>query len=128
MAGITDFVIRFKNASLANRREVLFPFSNINKKVADLLAKEGYLEKVSQEVVEGRKIIKGTIKYENRKPVLTDVKLVSKPSLRIYEAKKNLRKFKRGNHTVIVSTSKGIMTGDKATKEGLGGEVLFEIW
>lgn len=128
MSSVSDFVIRLKNSSLANRREVLFTFSNLNKKVAEVLIKEGFLEKISIESVDGKKMIKGVIKYESRKPVLTDLKIVSKPSLRIYEAKKNIDKFKKGNHLVIISTSKGIMTGDKAKKEGLGGEVLFEIW
>jgi small subunit ribosomal protein S8 len=128
MHGASDLIIRIKNASLANRREVVFPFSNLNKKVAELLMKEGYLEKVSQESKEGRKIIKALIKYESRKPVLTNVKIVSKPSLRVYEVTKKVGRFKKGNHTVVISTSKGIMTGDKAKKEGVGGEILFEIW
>jgi small subunit ribosomal protein S8 len=128
MSGMSDFMIRLKNASLANRREVIFPFSNMNKKVAELLVKEGFLEKASGGSTEGKKVIIGIISYENRKPVITDVKLVSKSSLRIYGGKKKIGKFEKGNHKVVVSTSKGIMTGNRAKKEGLGGEILFEIW
>ncbi len=128
MHGVSDFIIRVKNASLANRREVTFPFSNLSKKIAELLVKEGFLEKSSVESVGGRKSIKAIIRYERRKPVFTDVKIVSKPSLRVYETTKKVVRFKKGNHLVVVSTSKGIMTGDRARKEGVGGEILFEIW
>lgn len=128
MHNVSDLVIRIKNATLANRKEVVIPFSNLSKKIAELLVKEGFLEKVTVETIEGRKAIKAIIKYEKRKPVFSDVKIVSKPSLRIYEPKKNIFKFKRGKHTVVLSTSKGVLTGEKARKEGVGGEILFEIW
>ncbi len=108
---VSDFLIRIKNASLAQRREVILPYSNINKEIGKVLEKEGFLEDV-KELKDGvKKTIQAQIKYEKRKPVLNDLKIVSKPSLRVYRASKNIRNIeKRGKHKVVLSTSFGVKT------------------
>ena len=126
---VSDFIIRIKNSAKANRKEVILPYSKINREIGKVLVKEGFLESIKEEAVENKKQLKAVIKYEKRIPVLTDVVVISKPSLRVYEpVKKILEIKKRGKRTVIVSTSKGVMTAENAQKNGVGGEVLFAIW
>ncbi|MBI2031426.1 MAG: 30S ribosomal protein S8 [Candidatus Levybacteria bacterium] len=126
---VSDFIIRIKNAALARRKDTMVSFANINKDIAKVLIKEGFLEEIKEKTMGNKKVFQVKIKYKNRIPVLTDVELVSKPSLRVYNAKKNiLDAQKKGMYTMILSTSQGIMTGHEAFKKGIGGEVLFKIW
>ncbi len=126
---VSDSIIRIKNSAKANRKEVVLPYSSINKAIGKVLVSEGFLESIKEEVLEGKKQLKAVIKYEKRIPVLTDVIVISKPSLRVYQpVKKILELKKRGKRKVIVSTSKGVMTAENAQKNGVGGEVLFAIW
>jgi len=126
---VADFIIRIKNSALSKRKDVVLPFSNINKEIGRVLVKEGFLESVRVETSGAKKQLNAVIKYEKRIPVLTDVDIISKPSLRIYSpAKKILDIGKRGRRKVVVSTSQGVMTAADASKKGLGGEILFAIW
>ena len=126
---IADSIIRIKNSALSKRKEAVLPFSNINKAIGKVLVKEGFLESIKEEVIEGKKSLKAVIRYESRIPVLTDVDIISKPSLRVYlPAKRILEIGKRGRKKVIVSTNQGVMTALEANKKGLGGEILFSIW
>jgi small subunit ribosomal protein S8 len=126
---VSDFIIRIKNASMARRKEVILPFSNINKEIGKVLVKEGFLEEIKQEEKKGIKNLKAIISYEKRLPVLTDVIIISKPSLRVYETVDNIGEIeKKGKKTVIISTSQGVMSGKEAIKKGIGGEILFTIW
>jgi small subunit ribosomal protein S8 len=125
---VSDLIIRIKNASLSNRRETLIPFSNMNKKVLDLLAREGFVSSVKIDSKDKRNITVG-IRYDRRVPIINGVNVLSKPSLRIYGGTKGIHKIeRRGRHVVFVSTNQGIMTGKDAKKKGIGGEILFEIW
>lgn len=126
---VSDFLIRIKNASLARRREVVLPYSNINKEIGKVLQKEGFLEEV-KEIKDGSlRSLRVVIAYEKRNPVFSDVIIVSKPSLRVYKPSKAINKIeRRGRHKVVLSTSQGIMSGYDAKKKGVGGEILFEIW
>jgi small subunit ribosomal protein S8 len=126
---VSDLVIRIKNAAMARRHEVVLPFSNINLEIAKVLQKEGFLESVKVDKNGVNKILTAVIKYEKRVPILIDVNIVSKPSLRVYTSVSDIRSIEiKGRHKVIISTSKGVMSGAQAKKNGLGGEVLFEIW
>jgi small subunit ribosomal protein S8 len=126
---VADFIVRIKNSSLSKRKEVILPFSNINKEIGKVLVKEGFLDSIKEESKDGKKHLSAIIRYENRIPVLTDVIIISKPSLRVYSPfKKILEVGKRGRRKVIVSTSQGVMTAMDANKKGLGGEILFAIW
>ena len=126
---VSDFLIRIKNASLARRREVVLPFSNINKEIGKVLKKEGYLTEIKEAKIGAKRTLQATIAYEKRNPVLSDVVIVSKPSLRIYKTSKTISSIEiRGRHKVVMTTSQGVMTGSDARKRGIGGEILFEIW
>ena len=124
-----DFIIRIKNAAKARRKEIVTPYNRISRDVAKVLVREGFLENVKEKVLDNRKVLGIQIKYNNRIPVITDTKVVSKPSSRTYSGSKNLIENQRkGMYTIILSTNKGIMTGDEAQKKNLGGEILFRIW
>ena len=126
---VSDLITRIKNASLAKRKETIIPFSNMNKKIVDLLAKEGFIKGVEVQNKKGFKEIKVGLKFYKRVPVINDVRIISKPSRRVYKDKKGIMGIeRRGRHMVFVSTSGGIMTGAEARKKGIGGEILFEIW
>lgn len=126
---VADFIIRIKNSALAKRKEVVLPFSNINREIGKVLVKEGFLDSIKELENEGKKELKANIKYENRIPVLTDIIIISKPSLRVYSSVKKIPEIeKRGRRKVIISTSQGVMTAVDAKKKGLGGEILFSIW
>ncbi|MBI2032087.1 MAG: 30S ribosomal protein S8 [Candidatus Levybacteria bacterium] len=125
----SDFIIRLKNASLANRREVVLPFSNMNKQIGKVLVKEGILEEIKENGEKGKKSLKAILKYSRRKPILGGVHIISKPSLRVYMPVTKISGIERkGKHKVIISTSLGVLIGEEAKKKGVGGEILFEIW
>ena len=126
---VSDFIIRIKNSALSRRKDAVVSYARINKDIAKVLIKEGFLEDIKEKIIDNKKVLQVKIKYQDRTPVLTDIEIVSKPSLRVYSAKKNiLDAQRRGMFTMILSTSQGIMTGHDAYKKRIGGEVLFKIW
>ena len=126
---IADSIIRIKNSALAKRKEVILPFSNINREIGKVLVKEGFLVSIKEQGEKGKKELIAVVSYDNRLPVMTDVEVISKPSLRVYYPTKRILEIgKRGRRKVVVSTSQGVMTALEASKKGLGGEVLFAIW
>ncbi len=126
---VSDFVIRIKNAARARRKEIIAPYSRIAKEIAKVLVKEGFLEEAKEQIVDKKKMLSLKIRYRNRIPVLTDVKIISKPSIRVYTPSKNIVQAQRkGMFTLVISTNRGILTGHEAEKKNLGGEVLFKVW
>ncbi len=125
---IGDFVIQLKNAALARRKIVVAPYANLSKAVAQVLKKEGFVDAVSEETVDGKRMLSVTLRYHRRKPTITDVDLVSKPSLRTYVAASEIAGKQGRAATAILSTNTGILTGNDAMKKGVGGELLFKIW
>lgn len=104
------------------------PYSKINKAIAKVLVKEGFLADVKETEQDGKKVLNVGIRYERRKPVVGDVEIISKPSLRSYVDKQELQLEQRKNSmTLVISTSQGIMTSRTALKKGIGGELLFKI-
>ena len=86
------------------------------------------MESVKAETVDGKKVLQVVLRYVRRKPALTDLKLISKPSLRIYIEAKEINSKQGRAETTIISTNVGVMTGREAVKKNLGGELLFKIW
>jgi small subunit ribosomal protein S8 len=125
---VSDFIIKIKNASMAHRPEVHMTYSKLILAIGKVLVKEGYLAGVKEEEVDGKKGIVATVRYVRRKPVLHNVTIVSKPSLRVYVPTTGLKTPQKRSMTSILSTSSGVMTGREAEKKGVGGELLFEIW
>lgn len=114
---------------MANRRETVAPYSKLNIAIGDVLQKKHFLSDVKEEVIDGRKMLRVGLAYAHREPTVQGVLVVSKPSLRVYKGIKVMKKSMYGSkHMVIVSTNKGIMTEQEAKAEGIGGEILFEIW
>lgn len=126
---IADLLTRIRNASSAKHDTVEIPASNMKKAIAQILVDEGYISKFT--VIEDGKqgIIKITLKYgEGKKPVISGLKRVSKPGLRIYSSVEDMPKVLKGLGIAIISTSKGVMTDRQARKENVGGEVLAFVW
>ncbi len=126
---IADLLTRIRNASAAKHETVEVPASNIKKSIVQILFDEGYIRKfiVTDDGKQG--IIKIFLKYtEDRRPVITGLKRVSKPGLRIYTNVEEMPKVMKGLGIALISTSKGIMTDRKARRENVGGEVLAFIW
>ena len=126
---IADLLTRVRNASSARHTTVDIPASNMKKAIAQILVDEGYVK--SMNVVDDNKqgVITLTLKYnEDKTPVISGLRRVSKPGLRIYSSCEKLPKVLGGLGTVIVSTSKGVMTGKQAKAQNLGGEVLAFVW
>ena len=126
---IADMLTRIRNASSARHETVDIPASNMKKSIAQILVDEGFVK--SFQVIEDGKqgVIRMTLKYvDGKTPVITGLRRVSKPGLRIYSNCEDMPKVMKGLGIAIVSTSKGVMTDKKARKENVGGEVLAFVW
>ena len=126
---IADMLTRIRNANDAKHETVDVPCSNMKKAIADILLEEGYIK--NYQIIDDNKqgIIRITLKYAaNKKKVISGLKRISKPGLRIYSSKEDLPRVLRGLGIAIISTSKGIMTDKKARQNNVGGEVLAYIW
>ena len=127
---IADMLTRIRNANTAKHDTVDIPASKMKLAIADILLKEGYVKAVDV-VEEGNfKTIKITLKYGANKneKILTGLKRISKPGLRVYASKDELPKVLGGLGTAIISTNRGVLTDKEARKENVGGEVLAFVW
>lgn len=125
---IGDMIIQIKNAGLSGRENISLPFSKIKYQIAEILKKEGYI--VNFKEIEGIpfKKLQITLRYDKQQHVITDVKRLSKPGLRVYVNRQSIPVVVGGMGIAIISTSNGLMTGKDAKKAGIGGELLCEIW
>ena len=126
---IADILTRIRNANTAKHATVDVPASNMKKAIAQILVDEGYIK--SYQIIDDGKqgIIRITLKYgENKSQVITGLRRVSKPGLRIYSSCEDMPKVMKGLGIAIVSTSKGVMTDKEARELNVGGEVLAFIW
>ena len=125
---IADMLTRIRNANNAKHETVDVPASKLKLAIAKILAEEGYI-KSYQFVENGNQgVIKITLKYLGKEKVITGLRRVSKPGLRVYVSSEELPKVLRGLGIAIISTSKGVMTDKNARKEHVGGEVLAFVW
>ena len=126
---IADMLTRIRNANSAKHTTVDIPASNMKRAIAQILFDEGYIKSFEEIKDEKQGIIRVTLKYdENGKRVISGLKRISKPGLRIYVSKDELPQVLNGLGIALISTSKGIKTDKEARIEGLGGEVLAYIW
>ena len=126
---IADMLTRIRNANAMRYKEVSMPVSKVKTEIAKILKDEGFIEdyKVNKDKVQGTLVL--TLKYVNKKErVITGLKRISKPGLRVYAKAGEVPKVLNGFGIAIISTSKGIMTDKEARKNSLGGEVMAYVW
>ena len=126
---IADMLTRVRNASRARHTEVVVRASRTKREIARILKDEGFIAEIAEEQAGPSKVLRLTLRYVDGKvPVVSGLKRVSKPGLRVYASKTEIPRVLGGLGIVIVSTSHGIMTGAQARKAQLGGEVLAYVW
>ena len=127
---IADMLTRIRNANTAKHDTVDVPASKMKISIAEILVKEGYIKKYDMIDVDGIQMIHITLKYvaDKKEKIITGLKRISKPGLRVYAGKDELPKVLGGLGIAIVSTNKGVMTDKEARKANVGGEVLAFVW
>ena len=125
---IADMLTRIRNAALARLPRTSIPASNMKLAIAKILKEEGYIKDFEMVKDSPQGTIRVTLRYVEKKPVLTQLKRVSKPGLRVYTRHDDIPRVRGGLGTAIISTPKGLMTGRKAYQLGMGGEVVCYIW
>jgi small subunit ribosomal protein S8 len=125
---IADMLTRIRNALVANHENVIVPASQTKKAIAQILLEEGYISNVevlSDPIQDNLKI---TLKYSKNGKVISGLKRISKPGLRVYAKSSELPRVLKGLGIAVISTSKGIMTDKNAREQNLGGEVIAYVW
>ena len=126
---IADMLTRIRNANIVSHDEVEMPSSKLKVELAKVLKEEGYITEYTEKEVGKFKVLSITLKYdEAHKPVISNLKRISKTGLRVYSKAKDLPQVFGGLGIAIISTSKGLMTDRKARKENLGGEIICYVW
>jgi small subunit ribosomal protein S8 len=131
---IADMLTRIRNAVVSGQTMTAMPLSKVKVEIAKILKEEGYLEnfEVADGERAGQKVLRLKIKYigerRERKPVLTGLERVSRPGRRVYTKKQEIPWVLSGIGVAILSTPKGIMTGQRARQLGVGGEILCKVW
>ncbi|MBP9821793.1 MAG: 30S ribosomal protein S8, partial [Candidatus Pacebacteria bacterium] len=128
MDKIGDFLIALKNGGVARREAVAMPYSSIKHAIARVLESKGYISKYEKKSRGKGDVIEVTLRYVDGTCRIRDVKRVSKPSRRMYLGVRDVKPVKHGHGLLVLSTPKGLLAGEDALKERVGGEVLFEIW
>ena len=125
---VADFIIQLKNAGMVGKSNVCLPYSKMKHAIADKLQEAGYVAEVTKRGKKVKKILDVTLKYEGGKHLISGVERISKPGRRMYLGVSDIFPVKFGKGTRILSTPAGILTGEEARKENVGGEELFIIW
>ncbi len=125
---IGDLLIQIKNASMAHKQAIEVPHSRLKMAVAKILSQEGFVGEVGKVGADTKTAIRITMLYQGTDSVITGIKRISKPGLRLYVNKNTIPTVLGGMGVAIVSTPQGIMTGKSAKKKGIGGELLCTIW
>lgn len=125
---IADALTRIRNASMRKLDSTTLVYAKVVEAIMQIFQDKGYIE--SFHIVENgsKKSIQVNLKYENEKSVINEVKRVSKPGRRVYKPSSEIKQFKNGYGTIIITTSKGVLSNDEAHRQGVGGEVLCSIW
>ena len=125
---IADMLTRIRNAILARHTRVLIPASKMKLAIARILKEEGYIKDFDLLKDNPQGTLRISLKYVDKRPVLTQLKRVSRPGLRVYTKRDDIPRVRGGIGTSIISTPQGLMTGRRAYQLGLGGEVVCYIW
>ena len=126
---VADFLTRIRNAMRSRHQKLDVPASKLKAEIARILKEEGYIANYKPTEEEGMKVMRVYLKYDtNNQSVIRDLQRVSKPGCRVYLGKDEIRRVQGGLGISIMTTPKGVMTGRKARREGVGGELLCEVW
>ncbi|HEU5438817.1 MAG TPA: 30S ribosomal protein S8 [Ktedonobacterales bacterium] len=125
---IADMLTRIRNGIMARHSRVLIPCSKMKIALAQILKEEGYIKDFDVVRDNPQGTLRVSLKYVDKRPVLTQLKRVSKPGLRVYTRRDSIPRVRGGLGTAIISTPQGLMTGRKAYQLGLGGEVVCYVW
>ena len=126
---IADLLTRIRNANRARKDSTDVPWSKLKEAIARVLVDEGFLREVSVNEESGRKILRVALKYDEfRRPVMSGIRRVSRPSLRIYVGGREIPMIRKGLGISVLSTPKGVIADRVARKENVGGEVICSVW
>jgi small subunit ribosomal protein S8 len=126
---IADFLTRIRNANRARKDRVDVPWSKLKEAIARVLVEEGFLREAVASESDGRKVLRLTLKYDRfRRPVMSGIRRVSRPSLRVYVGGRDIPVIRKGLGLSVLSTPKGVIADRVARKENVGGEVLCSVW
>lgn len=125
---IADLITRIRNAIAVGKNEILVPTSKLKQGVVEVLVKNGYVSGFEVQASEPRGLLKIIINEQGTNAKINEITKVSKPGRRVYSSAEDLPVIKSGRGMVIVSTSRGLMTGREAKKNRLGGEILVKVW
>ncbi|MGB2553383.1 30S ribosomal protein S8 [Campylobacter sp. MOP51] len=126
---ISDGLTRIRNASMRKLETTKLLHSNVVEATLAILSAKGYIESYNVVEEDKKKFINVVLKYDERgNSVINELKRVSKPGRRVYKGKDEIKRFKNGYGTIIVSTSKGVLSNEDAHKAGVGGEILCTVW
>jgi small subunit ribosomal protein S8 len=125
---IADMLTRIRNAQMVEKKEVNVPVSNLKSAIASVMQQEGYIESFTVDGIVAKKTLSIKLKYYDSKPVIEKLKRISKPGLRVYVGSSQMPSVMNGLGIVIVSTPKGVMTGQAAHAQNIGGEVLCSVY
>jgi small subunit ribosomal protein S8 len=125
---ISDYLTRIRNAASAGQQEVFVPFSKMKSELSRILQEEGYIWSYEVDTNAAHPRLKLKLKYQDKTPVIRHLSRVSKPGLRKYVSTDEIPRVLGGLGIAILSTSRGIMTGARARKAKVGGELLAQIW
>jgi small subunit ribosomal protein S8 len=125
---IADALTRIRNANSRGLDSTTLVYAKIVEAIVKIFQEKGYIENYFVEENKNKKNIKVILKYENDESVINEIKRISKPGRRVYKPANEIKRFKNGYGTIIVTTSKGVLSNDEAHRLGVGGEVLCSIW
>ena len=128
MDPIADMFVRIQNGYRAKNASVVLPHSKLKERIAAVLVERGFIAGIEKKGRKVRKFLEVELRYDERAPAMSGFRRISKPSRRFYLAAREIRPVRQGFGMLIISTPRGVMTGDAARKAKVGGEAIAEVW
>lgn len=125
---ISDMITIIRNGLASNKKEVRVPNSKLKQEILKILKKEHFVEDFSVEKDKEKSALIVSLRYVNNKPTISNIKRISKPGRRIYAGKSDIPYVKGKSGLALISTSKGVLSGNEAREQAVGGEILIEVW
>ena len=125
---VADFLARIRNAIRARHQKLDVPASKLKAEIARILKDEGYISNFKTQEEDGKQVLRVYLKYNGTEAAIRDLARVSRPGCRVYVGRDEIKRVQGGLGISIMTTPKGVMTGRQARREGVGGEVLCEVW